>query len=232
MSVIHPAATRVPVWVWGFTPYAVVSVIHVAALAAGATAVSAPTKLWLMPMLAIGVLWAGRGTTWGPAFTLLFVAIALSWLGDGADAFFPSAPELPIMLLCFGFAHLAYMWLFRRYAATRPLPRWTLVYGLWWVVLVAVLWPVLGGLAIGVAVYGLVLGGTATLAARCHPLVAVGGALFLCSDTILAFRLFTPDAMPDWTSPLVMLTYCTGQGLIAAGVCGTARAARARTAER
>ena len=66
--------------------------------------------------------------------------------------------------------------------------------------------------------YGLVLGGTAVAASRCHPLVAAGGAFFLASDTILAFRLFMPDAMPDWTSPLVMLTYCLGQGLIAAGV--------------
>ena len=98
------------------------------------------------------------------------------------------------------------------------MPIWALVYGLWWLGLLAILWPSLGGLLIPVAVYGLVLGGTAVAASRCHPLVAVGGAFFLASDTILAFRLFTPDAMPDWTSPLVMLTYCLGQGLIAAGV--------------
>ena len=55
-------------------------------------------------------------------------------------------------------------------------------------------------------------------AARCHPLVAAGGAFFFASDAILAFRLFRPDSMPDWTSPLVMLLYCLGQGLLAAGV--------------
>ena len=60
-------------------------------------------------------------------------------------------------------------------------------------------------------------------ASRCHPLVAAGGALFLASDTVLAFRLFTPDAMPGWTSPLVMLTYCLGQGMIAAGVLAADR---------
>ncbi len=27
-----------------------------------------------------------------------------------------------------------------------------------------------------------------------------------------------PDATPAWASPLVMFTYCLGQGLIAAGV--------------
>jgi hypothetical protein len=48
--------------------------------------------------------------------------------------------------------------------------------------------------------------------------VAIGAAVFLVSDTVLAFLLFTPSLMPAWTDPLVMLTYCTGQGLIAAGV--------------
>ena len=72
-------------------------------------------------------------------------------------------------------------------------------------------------------------GRTAAGAARCHPVIAWGGVFFLASDTILAFRLFVPDAMPDWTSPLVMLTYCLGQGLIAAGVL---LAARLRAASR
>lgn len=211
---------------WGFAPYALVSLIHVVALAIPADQIAAPTKLMLMPLLAIAVLWEGRGGRWGTPHTFLFVAIAFSWLGDGAGTFFPMLPTLPMMLACFGLAHLAYMWLFLRHLADRPLPRWTIVYALWWVVILVVLWPLLGGLAIAVAAYGLVLGGTATLAARCSPLIAWGGAFFLASDTILAFRLFT-EAMPAWTSPLVMLTYCLGQGLIAAGVVASTRRATA-----
>ncbi len=60
-----------------------------------------------------------------------------------------------------------------------------------------------------------------TIAApRCHPASwRWGGAFFLACDTILAFRLFTPDEIARLdASPLVMLTYCLGQGLIAAGV--------------
>lgn len=204
-------------WI-GFVPYAAVSLIHIGALAVGAEAVAGPTKLMLMPLLAVAVLWGGRGSRWGGAYTLLFLAIALSWLGDGAGVYFPEAPTVPMMLLFFGLAHLCYIWLFWRMIPIRRVPAWALVYALWWGVLLAVLWPSLGGLLIAVAIYGLVLGGTAVAASRCHPLVAVGGAFFLASDTILAFRLFTPEAMPDWTSPLVMLTYCLGQGLIAAGV--------------
>ncbi|WP_243077275.1 lysoplasmalogenase [Microbacterium sp. SS28] len=211
---------------WGFALYGVAALVHVTALAIGADAVAAPTKLTLMPLLAVAVLWAGRGSQWGRPYTLLFCAIALSWLGDGAGTFFPFAPELPMMLLCFGLAHLCYIWLFWRILAVRRLPGWAAVYGVWWVGLLLVLWPSLGALLVPVAIYGLVLGGTAAAASRCHPLIAWGGAFFLASDTILAFRLFTPDAMPDWTSPLVMITYCLGQGLIAAGVV---LAERART---
>lgn len=204
-------------WI-GFAPYIAVSVVHVAALAVDAEAVAAPTKLLLMPALAIAVLWSGRGSGWGTPYTFLFLAIALSWLGDGAGTFFPMLPTLPMMLLFFGLAHLAYIWPFWRVLAVRRVPPWALVYAVWWGVLLAVLWPTLGALLIGVAVYGIVLAGTAVAASRCHPLIAIGGAFFLASDTILAFRLFTPDAMPDWTSPLVMLTYCLGQGFLAAGV--------------
>ena len=213
-------------WI-GFVPYIAVSIVHVAALAADSDAVAAPTKLALMPLLGLAVVWGAWGSPWRPAHTLLVVAIALSWFGDGAGTFVPWLPTVPMMLLFFGLAHLCYIWLFWRILAVRRVPLWAAVYAVWWVVLLAVLWPHLGGLAIAVAIYGLVLGGTAVAATRCHPLVVWGGVFFLASDSILAFRLFVPEAMPHWTSPLVMLTYCLGQGLIAAGVLVSVRARRA-----
>lgn len=216
----------------GFVPYIVLSVVHITALALDAEDVAAPTKLTLMPLLAIAVLLGSRGRPWTGAHTLLLVAIGLSWLGDGAGTFFPWAPTVPLMLLWFGLAHLCYIALFVRTLAQRRLPVWSAVYGVWWIVLLAVLAPHLGALLIPVALYGLVLGGTAAAASRCHPLVAWGGVFFLTSDSILAFRLFLPDAMPDFTSPLVMLTYTLGQGLIAAGVLVTMRTGvRPRTTE-
>ena len=77
--------------------------------------------------------------------------------------------------------------------------------------------PHAGGLLIAVAIYGVVLGATAALSTRCHPLVAIGGAFFLASDTLLALRLFLPGSLPAWSSPAIMATYTIGQGLIIAG---------------
>ena len=209
-----------------FAPYIVMSVVHVTALATGAGDLAAWTKLALMPLLAVAVVWGARGTAWSSPLALLLVAIGLSWLGDGAGTFFPMLPTVPMMLLFFGLAHLFYIWLFTRHLAVRRLPAWSAVYAVWWVALLIVLWPHLGGLAIAVAAYGLVLGGTAVSASRCHPLVVWGSVFFLSSDSILAFRLFVPEAMPGWTSPLVMLTYTLGQGLIAAGALVSLRARR------
>lgn len=209
---------------WSFIPYIAMSLVHVTALALQSD-IAAPTKLWLMPLLAVPVLMSAHLR---PATTIALIlsAIAFSWLGDGASSFFPGGPELPLMLLFFGLAHIAYIVLFARVLAVRRMPWWALVYAVWWILMLIVLGPSTGALIFAVAAYGLVLGGTAAFSTRCHPLVVSGGVFFLISDTILAFRLFVPDAMPPWTSPLVMLTYTLGQGLIVAGALTSLRARR------
>lgn len=213
-----PRRTLLP---WAFLPYLAMSVVHVTALAMNGD-IAAPTKLWLMPLLAIPVIASIRLRP-ASAIGLLLAAVFFSWLGDGAGAFFPAGPELPLMLLFFGLAHVAYIVVFARTLRTRRMPWWALVYAAWWIAMIIILGPHTGSLLPAVAAYGLVLGGTAAFAARCHPLIAAGGVFFLVSDTVLAFRLFVPDAMPDWTSPVVMLTYTLGQGLIVAGALVTLR---------
>lgn len=213
--------------VWAFAPYIVLSAVHVILLAVNSP-FAGPTKLALMPLLAIPVLVSMRRLKPRSVTALLLTALLFSWLGDGAGAFFPALPELPLMLGFFGIAHVAYIVLFARHLAHRRMPWWTLIYVLWWIAMVIVIGPHAGGLLVAVAVYGLVLACTAAFSARCHPLVAVGGAFFLTSDSILAFRLFLPDALPEWSSPAVMLTYAVGQGLIIAGALASARAERTR----
>ena len=179
------------------------------------------------------------------AFDLLLLALAFSWLGDGAGLFFPFfGAELPPMLICFGFAHLLYIALFTRglrdtrprraddtgagdaAPARRRLPRWTLVYAVWWIVMIVLLWPHLGALAVGVAAYGLVLAGTAAAAALGSRATALGGLLFVASDTLLALRLFLPGADAVIGDVAVMSTYGLGQGLLAAGTVALLRARR------
>ncbi|GAA3944127.1 lysoplasmalogenase [Microbacterium soli] len=213
----------IAVWV----PYLLLSIVHVTALAVHSPA-AGPTKLMLMPLLALPVIATAPRLRPRAVFILLLGAIVFSWFGDSAGSLFTRAPELPLMLLFFGVAHVGYIWLFLRFARMRRLPKWTLVYLMWWIGMLILLGPHTGGLLVAVAAYGLVLAGTAATSARCHPIVAVGGAFFLASDSLLAFRLFLPEGMPDWTSPGVMASYTIGQGLIAWGVLRTTASRRER----
>lgn len=211
---------------WPFAPYAIVALIHVIALAAHSP-LAIPTKALLMPLLAVPVALAWKSLVPRGGAVLLCLGLLFSWLGDEAGLFFPYAPELPLMLGFFALAHVAYIVLFLRHLHVRRLPIWTVVYALWWILMILLLGPHTGSLLAAVAVYGIVLAGTAATSARCRKLIAWGGTFFLSSDSILAFRLFLPDAMPDWTSPAVMVTYTLGQGLIVAGAVMALRGSRA-----
>jgi hypothetical protein len=201
---------------WAFVPFIAVSAVHVVLLAFDQPFADV-TKLRLMPLLVVPVAIFDRQATRPRALLLLLAALLFSWLGDGVAAFFPGVPELPFMLLFFGIAHLAYIALFARFLTRRRMPWWALIYAAWWVAMLVFLGPHVGGLLVAVALYGLVLGGTAAFSSRCHPIVATGGAFFLASDTILALRLFLPGGLPSWSDPAVMLTYTIGQGFIVAG---------------
>ncbi|MEJ6490230.1 lysoplasmalogenase [Leucobacter sp. USCH14] len=214
-----------------FLPYIAVALVYVIACF-GQYPFEGWTKLLLMPALAAGVVTAVvfvpelriRPVPAG-ALALLLAALAFSWLGDGAATFFPMFDsELPMMLACFGIAHLAYIVLLWRVrgVARRRLPAWSLVYVIAYLVLLALLLPHTKSLSIPVMAYGLVLVGTAALATRCGSVIAWGGAFFLLSDAILAFRLFVPGST-TWTSGVVMLTYTIGQGLLAYGIVAALR---------
>ena len=205
-------------WWWLFVVYAAGSAIHVWANLAN-NSLATPTKLMLMPLLALAAYWGLRGTKWSTPHTLLFLAILFSWLGDGAGPFFPfMADELPMMILCFAIAHIFYIVLFVKHLSIRKFPVWALVFVVWWVVLVLFLYPKAGALAPAIAIYGVVLGLTAATATRCHWVITLGAIFFLASDSALAFNLFASDSAPSWFTHSVMTTYTIGQGLIAFGV--------------
>lgn len=215
-------------WWWLFIVYAVASAIHVWANLTESP-ISMPTKLTLMPLLALAAIWGLRGTKWSTPHTLLILAIFFSWLGDGAGLFFPfMQDDLPMMILCFGIAHIFYIVLFTKHLAIRKFPAWSLIFVVWWVVLVIYMFPKAGALAVPVAIYGIVLGLTAATATRCYRVITIGALFFLASDTALAFNIFASDSAPAWFTHSVMTTYTIGQGLIALGVVQVLRSREAK----
>lgn len=211
-----------------FIPYIIVSVLHVVLDHTGRPfgLSSYSTKQLLIATLALGAIWSAASIRPWPkkAMILLLIAMLGSWIGDGAGLLFPGQPTLPTMILFFGIAHVAYILLFWRapdMRDVRRVPWWALVYAAWWIVTILIVGPHAGGLFIPLAVYGLVLGGTAALSTRLGPLVATGGAFFLVSDTLIALREFLD--VPSLLSDFVMPTYELGQGLIVFGIVAVLR---------
>lgn len=196
--------------------FAVVAAVHLAAQLAGSVTAGHLTKPVLVPLLAVCA--ALRG---GPR--LLVAALLCGWAGDvllqlDGDTSFLAG------MGAFAAGHVCYLTLFaargafsdrRRAAATAA--GYTVV----WVAALVVVWPGLpSGLRIPVAAYSLLLTAMAAGAAALGPrTTAVGGALFLVSDTLLATRLADLPQLPAadfW----IMLTYLGAQSLLATGRYG------------
>ncbi len=205
-----------------FTPYIVVTVVHLIAMAAGAEALVAATKPLLMPALLVGLV-LGLPERRSPLLLWGGLALVFSWLGDVLLQN-PGDTGFLIGMGAFGLAHLAYLALYLGPLRTRRVPWWGILLGIaWWAGMVAVLALWLGSLLVPVAVYGLVLGAAAVCALATRPLVAVGAAVFLVSDTLLALDRFLPGFSVLELDLAIMVAYCLGQGLIIAGVVTVAR---------
>lgn len=210
-----------------FLPYALASVVHCVLIVFDLPGKGFETKQLLMPALALAVVWATwRERPWPRgAMVLVLIALLASWIGDGAGFFFPSLPALPMMILFFAIAHLAYIALFWRAPGidgVRRVPGWSFVYAIWWVATLIVVGPHAGALLVPLAAYGVVLGLTAALSPRFGRGVAVGGAFFLVSDTCIALKEFV--GLPVWLGDLmIMPTYTLGQGLIVYGTLALLR---------
>jgi uncharacterized membrane protein YhhN len=201
--------------------YAALSAGYLACVLAGLAAVQDATKPLLMPLLALAVgLRASdlRRTAPGAA-RLLLGALLASCAGDTFLLF--GGGWFLVGMGGFAVAHVCYITLFVRGGALRDragLLRTAAVYGLVWVVLITLLWPDLAaGLRIPLAGYSLLLAGTAVTSARAGRRTGLGGALFLLSDSLIAGGLAHWPHLPAadfW----VMVTYLTGQYLLASGV--------------
>ena len=211
---------------WGFLPFGVVSVIHLAALVVGSQEVAVPSKALLMPALLVALL-VGLPRIRSEIALWAGLALVFSTAGDvllGA----PGEVAFLVGVGAFSLAHVAYLLLYLRPLRTRRIGWRGLLYVGWLAVLLLVLLPHVGSLALPLAVYGLLLCGAAAAALGTAPIIATGALLFLTSDTLLALKFFLPRFSLWQEDFLIMLVYLAAQGLI---IVGTVLAARRRAAD-
>ncbi|MFF2849151.1 lysoplasmalogenase [Streptomyces sp. NPDC058001] len=207
------------------TAYGAVALADLVALLAAADLGHTLLKPLLLPLLAA---WAA--TRGGPP--LLTAALLFGWGGDVLLL----ADRDPLFLAgmgSFAVGHVCYLALFQRYGPSAGPPRartasLAAVYAVALVATVALLWPDLpADMRVPVAGYSLLLAAMAFRATRLGPAAAVGGALFLLSDTLIATGIADWPQLPRpdfW----IMLTYLTAQALLARGVLSRAAAPGAR----
>ncbi|HWO67575.1 MAG TPA: lysoplasmalogenase [Umezawaea sp.] len=199
--------------------FGVLSIGHLVAQLVGADGVARTTQWSLMPVLAAAVWFATTGAPRGRSVRLVLVALFFSWLGDGVPGLLTGDARFLVMVGLFLCAQVVYsvaFWPWRHRSVLRgpALAAYLLAFG----ALLVACAPGAGGLLVPVVVYGLCLTLMAVLATGVNRLAAVGGALFLVSDGLIAL-----DAFARWYDPWapgfwVMLTYLAGQALIAAEV--------------
>lgn len=170
---------------------------------------------------ALLTLWAYQvGGPW-----LLVTALALGTIGDGFMSGNPKKWLLPGLLAFFA-GHLAYLALFMK-APHVPIDSVTLSMACAVFILsggfVVYLWKSLGDMRWPVVAYTIVIafmGAAAVTLDIGTPLVAVGAAMFIISDVLVALEVFEieEDARIRFiTSPLLWALYFGGQALIAYG---------------
>ncbi|MEU9120819.1 lysoplasmalogenase family protein [Streptomyces sp. NPDC048506] len=210
-------------WPAGVRPllaaFAVLAVVHLTALAAGATVAVQLTKPALMPVLAGYVL--ARGGPVLLAGALLFGCGGDTFLQIGAGA---GGAVFLVGMASFAAGHVCYLLLFARHGTWPGRGRRgrtagpAAAYGVLLAGTVALLWPDLPAeLRIPVAGYSLLLTAMAFGALRAGPGAALGGLLFLLSDTLIASGIAHWPQLPVpqlW----IMLTYVAAQFALAGGV--------------
>lgn len=204
---------------------AVLTAVHLAAQLMGAATLADVTQWFLMPVLAVA-LWLAADGARGRLVRLTVLGLGLSWLGDTAPDLVPDDASFLTMLGFFLAAHVAYVaafWPLRSDGVLGRRPVLVVPYLAVLVALVAVCAPGAGGLLGPVVVYGTVLTAVAVLATF-DGVAAVGGAVFIVSDSLIALNAFVDGYALPGHGFWVMSTYVAAQVLLAVGVLRRARA--------
>ena len=205
--------------------YALVCAVHVLSQALELTGVAMLTKPLLMPLLAAYLVSAVQRPFTRPVRVVL-AALAFSWLGDVLlEVARRVDSDLVFMAGIGGFlvAQVLYIVAFTPLvrAATPPRPPvWALAYVLYGVGLVVLLGPDLGEFLVPVAVYAAAICTMGIVASGVNGFTALGAAVFVASDSMIALGEFTDlwTLAHNWQRVLVMTTYTVAQALLVHGV--------------
>jgi uncharacterized membrane protein YhhN len=208
--------------------YAVFSVANIACVAVGATWPTTLTKACLMPLLLAWLLvMMRRGSRVPSALRWLAVGVVFAWFGDlllsgdGDGFFIAGIAAFLIMQVC-------YIVAFTRVPGPGLVRAWKvslIPYVLVWLVLNILVSPGVGALRIPVIVYSVVLVAMAVAALDLVIRVpqdkgwrvAIGAALFVLSDALIALTAFGPLTESNGWSVLIMSTYLAAQAMIVTG---------------
>ncbi|MFF9317912.1 lysoplasmalogenase [Streptomyces sp. NPDC014735] len=188
------------------TAFLVAAAVDLVALLADIPAAGLVAKPLLMPLLA-GYAAVRRGPR------LLVAALLFGW---GGDVLLMADSDIAFLLGMGSFAvgHVCYLWLFGR---ARSSPSAAVAYAVVLTVALVLLWPGLpADLRIPMVGYSLLLTAVAYRAGVLGRYAAVGGALFLLSDALIAVGVADAPRLPAhgfW----IMLTYIAAQFLLAGG---------------
>lgn len=211
---------------YGFAIYAIVALIHLAAIAFAWEEIRFFSKPILMPLLALAVFANAKA---GKERLLIIIALLFSFAGDCFLLVDYMNPLFFIFgLISFLLTHILYIVYFLLVKPARP----SLLKKYPWIVLLVVaygfalvffLYPKLGDLSIPVMVYAIVI--CSMLLCSIHifnrvnsaagKLFIAGAFSFVLSDSLLAIDKF--NAHFPYAAILIMTTYCAAQYCIAKG---------------
>lgn len=208
--------------------------------------------LHLAQMLALTCLIAQRVADQAPQARWILAGLLLSFVGDVVNSFLLDLsavvqPQILLSVPAFVLAHLCYLAAYAGILGRRPPTSSAravrLGLAVCWLPLSLILWrlvidseapPLLLNLSVGYAMVVMLMGLTAVLLPLERGLTALwpalGGLLFVVSDSLLGAHLLHGDLRPVWVSQLIWISYFAAQ-------CGLAhtvgiRAAADQTQER
>ena len=190
---------------------AAVSAVHLGAQLLDHAPTVDATQVMLMPAAA-AVLVSGIRAPRGRLVRLGLVALAFSWLGDTAPRLVDGDAAFLAMVGFFLVAQLVYavaFWPYRHRSVLRR-PRLLAPYLLAAVVIAGLCAPGAGALLPAVLVYATAIVAMAVLATGLGRLAAIGAAVFVLSDSLIALSSFGVLTLPGqgfW----VMATYIAAQ---------------------